>query len=298
MKNKEQEGVFLAILSSLIWGIFLVLINSGVKSMAPLFFAGSITLIASFFVFVYCLSQRQLLQLKQKGIFINVLAITFFIIVIPYILLFIGTGLTSSLNTSVLTLSEIIFTVIFTHFIGERTTKLKLLGAGSIFLGAFIILFNGSGEIKIGDILIFFSTITYPLGNFYTKKAMHKLSPALIIFLRSLLGGIFLLLLSLIFENSNNISAIIQQHWLFLIISGLVFMGLGKILAQEAMKRLDISKTVSLFMTFPIFSLGYIVFIEHEPVTSSQWLGIIIMMIGVYFSIKRKSVDKSFTKYA
>lgn len=297
-KNSEQNGVYLAILSSLLWGIFLVLINSGVKSVSPLFFAGFCTLIASAFIFIYCFWHKQLGELKKKGIIKNILAITFFIVVIPYILLFTGARLTSSMNTSVLTLSEIIFTIIFTHFIGEKTTKLKLIGAGSIFLGAFIILYNGSGEIKIGDILIFFSTITYPLGNFYTKKALNKLSPAIIIFIRSLLGGLFLIFLSFIFESKSNIFLMINDHWLFLLLSGIIFMGLGKILAQEAMKRLDISKTISLFMTFPLFSLIFIIFFKHEAVSASQWLGIIIMMIGVYYSIKRKSTDPSLTKYA
>jgi len=62
--------------------------------------------------------------------------------------------------------------------------------------------------------------------------------------------------------------------------------------------RMDISKTISLFMTFPLFSLFILIFFFQEHISIYQWLGIIIMMIGVYFSIKRPSVDKSLTKYA
>lgn len=297
-KNSEKQGVIIAIISSMFWGIFLVLINSGVKSISPLFFAGSITLIAAFFTLIFCLLNGQLKELKQNGILVNLLGVTFFIAVIPYILLFIGSSFTSSINTSVLTLSEIIFTVIFTHFIGEKTTKIKLLGAGSIFIGAFIILFQGSSEIRLGDILIFFSTITYPFGNLYSKRALNKLSPAVITFIRSLFGGLFLLLLSFIFENKNQMLLIIHQHWLFLLLSGVIFMGIGKILAQETVKRLDISKAIALFMTFPLFSLAFVVFFQKEMITYYQWLGIIIMMVGVYFSIIRQSTDKTLTKYA
>ena len=224
--------------------------------------------------------------------------ITICIVIVPYILLFIGASKTSGVNTSVLLLSEIIFTLIFTHFIGEKTTGYKLMGAGGVFIGALFILYNGSFQLNIGDILIIISTITYPIGNFYAKKALNVVSPAIILFTRFLLGGLFILGFALIVEPNVNFGEIISNYWLYILFSGLILLGIGKVIWYEGLKRVDISKAISLTMTFPLFSLLVLVAIFKESVSIYQWIGIIIMMIGVFFSIKRPSVDPQTTKYA
>jgi len=63
-------------------------------------------------------------------------------------------------------------------------------------------------------------------------------------------------------------------------------------------KKLDISKAISLGMTFPIFSLIVLIGIFKETISTYQWIGVIIMMVGVYFSIKRPSTDPALTKYS
>ncbi|HXW68825.1 MAG TPA: DMT family transporter, partial [Dissulfurispiraceae bacterium] len=87
-------------------------------------------------------------------------------------------------------------------------------------------------------------------------------------------------------------------NWPLLFFTGLVLLGIGKIMWYEALGRLDISKAISLSMTFPLFSLILLIGIFKETVSSYQWIGIVIMMLGVFFSIKRPSVDPGLTKYA
>lgn len=170
-----------------------VLTNQGAKSISLLTFAGLTTLIASFGTLLYMLFQGKAKELKLKSQYFNLLMITIFIVIIAYSLLFIGTSMTSGINTYLLLLSEIIFTLIFTPFIGEKTTKYKLLGALGVFFGTLFILYNGTLNLNWGDLLIILSTLTYPLGNFYAKKALNKLAPSVILFVRFLLGGLFIL---------------------------------------------------------------------------------------------------------
>ncbi len=145
--------------------------------------------------------------------------------------------------------------------------------------------------------MIILSTLTYPIGNFFAKKALNTIPPAVILFGRFALGGIFLLLIARIFEPNTNLKTIIQTNWLVIGAIGIITMAIGKIFYYEALKRLDISKTIALGMTFPLFSLLIIILFFKETISLHQSIGIAIMMLGVYLSVKRPSVDPQLTKY-
>lgn len=279
-------------------GIFPVLVNYGTQSIPPLMFAAITMLLAAAGFFVYVLLKGKLYELKNKKAYMSLIKVTIFISIIPSILFFIGASKTSGINSSMLLLSEIIFTLLFTPLIGEKTTIKKIIGAVGIFIGAVLISYNGKVSFNIGDVLVIASTITFPIGNFYAKKAFNLVSPEIVLFVRFFLSGFFILFLALLVEPQSDISAIISQHWELILFTGLVLLGIGKMIWYEGFKRLDISKSISLAMTFPIFSLIVLIFFFKEIPSTLQWVGILIMAIGVYFSIKRKSTDPTLTKYA
>ena len=173
-----------------------------------------------------------------------------------------------------------------------------MLGASGVFVGAFLILYNGKFGLNIGDILIIASTATYPVGNYYAKKALRQVSSSTILFVRFLLGGLFILLLAMILEPQSSLSNVMHIEWPTLLFTGLVLLGVGKIIWYEALGRLDISKAIALGMTFPIFSLIILVGIFREEISRYQWIGIAIMIAGVFFTIRRASVDPGVTKYS
>jgi len=204
--------------------------------------------------------------------------------------------MTSGINTSLLLLSEVVFTLMFTPLIGEKTTFEKLVGALGVLIGAGLILYNGEFRLKIGDIMVVASTVTFPIGNFYAKKALFRVSPSTILLVRFSLGGLFMLFLAMLMETRS--WTIVFGEWPLLLFTGLVLLGVGKIVWYEALGRLDISKAISLGMTFPLFSLAVLIGVFRERVSPYQWIGIGAMMIGVFFSIRRPSIDPKLTRYA
>lgn len=293
----EKTGSIFALISGMMLGLFPVFVNRGVQNIPPIFFAGISTLLGAIGSVIYVFTQKKFHQLKNRKAYKPLIMVTLFIVIIPYLMLFIGASKTSGVNTSVLLLSEIIFTVIFTHFYGEKTSLYKIIGASGIFLGALFILYNGRIFINSGDILIILSTICYPIGNFYSKKALHFVSPSIILLVRFTLAGIFLTTLSLLVEPDFNVRNIISENWIIILVNGLIILSIGKMIWYEALKRLDISKAISLEMTFPLFSLATLVLFFNEEISIHQWIGVGIMMIGVFFSILRKSTDPAKTKY-
>lgn len=262
-------------------------------------FAGISFLMSSIFFFFVSLFQKNLHQLNNlpKNIYRDLVMITIFIVIIPYVLFFIGTGKTSGLNSALLQLSELIFALVLSYFIGERNDVFKYLGAGGILIGSIILMYHGSFKLNIGDVLLFLGAASFPVGNFYAKKALNILSPAVILFIRYLFGGFFILLMSLIFENYSDFNKIFFSYWEFFVLYGLVVMTLSTFLWYQSLKRLDISKATSLNMLFPFFSVLILIALG-EKITSLQFIGIVIIFLGAYFAIKRPSTDPKLTKYA
>ena len=296
--REENKGAILALISAALWGIFPVTVNRGSHTIPPLTFAALSTLLAAAGSFLYAALKGRLHELRTKEAYASLLMITLCIVIVPYVLFFIGSSKTSGINTSLLLLSEIIFTLMFTPLIGEKTTLEKLAGASGVFVGALLILYNGELHLNGGDLMIVASTATYPIGNFYAKKALNQVSPPTILFVRFLLGGLFMLPVALLSEPRADMVDIIAMNWPTLAFTGLILLGAGKIVWYEALGRLDISKAIALGMTFPLFSLILLVGIYQEPMSRFQWIGAPVMMLGTFCSVKRSSVDPRSTKYA
>lgn len=297
-KKQENIGIILALITAAMYGMFPIFVNYGTKSISPMMFAAITTLLAACGSFIYATSKSKLHELKNRKSYSSLIMVTLCIVIIPYTLFFIGSSKTSGINSSMLLLSEIIFTLLFTPLIGEKTTVEKLMGAITVLVGATLILYNGKFDINIGDILIIISTTTYPIGNFYAKRALNFVSPAIILFTRFLLGGLFILIFAVLIESQPIPFGILLRHWKLILFMGLILLGLEKIIWYEALKRLDISKAISLTMTFPLFSLILLIIIFKETPSNFQWIGILIMMTGIYFSAKRPSTNPLLTKYA
>jgi drug/metabolite transporter (DMT)-like permease len=296
-KKQETQGTILALFSAALWGVFPVMANRGSRHIPPLFFAAISTLLAAAGSLGYAAFKGKLHELKKRKSYYDLFMITLCIVIIPYTLFFIGAGKTTGINTSLLLLSEIIFTLLFTPFIGEKTTIEKLIGALGVSCGAAVILYHGSFQLNTGDVLVILSTATYPVGNFYSKKALTQVSPSVILLVRFFFGGLFLLLLSIIVEAPTTMSTLVEKNWLMLLFTGFILLGVGKIVWYEALDRLDISKAISLSMTFPFFSLIVLTGFYEETISHQQSFGIVVMMVGLFFSARRSSVDPTTTKY-
>lgn len=296
-KRQETIGVVFVLLSALLNSIAPLIANSGSKNIPSLIFASSSLILSALFFLIICIKQNNLHELKKKNNYFNLLMVVVFIIIIPYILFFIGTKKTSGLNSSLFQLFELIFTLILAYYIGERNSFYKYIGAGGIFIGSAFLLYRGSLSFNLGDILIILSTACFPIGNFYAKKALNTLSPSVILFIRYFFGGIFVLLLSFIIEDYSNFSSIIQNYWLYIVGYGILTMPLGAFFWYKSLKILDISKAVSLVMLYPFFSVLILMGLG-EKISNFQYVGIAIILIGTYFSVKRPSTDPKLTKYA
>lgn len=281
------------------WGAYPVIVSYGTKTMPPLTFAALSVLVAAAGSFAYAAATRTLGELRERRAVWPLLVIAVCGIIIPPALYFLGASKTSSVNAALLLLSEIIFTVIFTPFIGEKNTVLKISGAAIVLFGAAIILYRPGAPVvsHSGDLLIILSTVLYPFSNFYGKKVLHLLSPATILFARFFIGGIFLFIIARLIEPSAAPLALFIAHWPLITSYSLIILVFSRILWYKGLKQVDISKAVLLGMTFPAFSM-LILFMRGEPISTREWVGFAVLMVGTMLVVLRPSVDQTTTKYA
>lgn len=296
--NSENRGAVFVFISAALWGAFPVIVHQWTNQLPPLFFGASLALFCASAAALWMLIRGKGAELKEKRAYRSFILVSLFIIVIPNALFFIGTQYTTGMNSSVLMLAEIPFTLLFTPFFGEKNTREKYIGALAIMGGSLLILYKGEMlSFNKGDALIIASTFTFPLGNFHSKKALYYVSSSTLLFVRYLIGGIILLAISALTEPVQLFGGLLASNfWLFFSL-GFILLTLCKISFYEGVRILDISKVASLEMTYPFFSLLVLVFIYDTSVQLNQIIGVAVMIFGSFYAIKRKSVRGGNLKY-
>lgn len=285
IKDQEDVGTIIILVVAVFWGMFPILVNKGSQHFQPLFFGATSIITGGFTALLLSLLKKDLHNIFNRKALPWAIGVAIFTSTLSYGLMFIGSKLTSGINTSALMLSEIIFTILITPFFGEKTTLNKVLGGFLVLIGALIILFKG-GELNLGDFIVILCTVFLPFGNHFGKKALEHISPENLLALRYLFSGTFLLLMSFIFEDPGKMLPSLVNFWPYVALNGILFLGLINTLWYKGLKRLPISKAVFLLMTYPIFSLIFLVLFYNEIPNSFQVIGIFVIVAGAYFSSK------------
>ena len=283
-KKQERIGETFLIGYIAVFGLFPIVANYAAKAMPPIMFAGASSVVAAAAIFLYLAVRGKLGALINKKAFPYILGVTVFGIIIPFTLIFTGTSKTSGINTTLLLQTEILFTYIFCWlFFKEKISHRKLIGGVTILIGAIAVLYNGSFKLNLGDFLIIAGVVSYPFANRCSKKALELVDPAVIICIRSAVGGVFLLLISFIFEEYNVAPVqILKNYWQIILFNGVFMFGAAKFLWFAGLKRLDISKAISISIAEPAFGLVYAYIFLREVPSIYQLAGVVIIIFGLY----------------
>lgn len=293
MKSSKQEliGELFSLSKLPIVGFFPIILNHATRLMPPVLFAGLSSLVAAACILAYLLATGQTIKIINKKSLPYILGITLFIIIIPSIFIFVGASMTSGINTSILMQTELLFTFLVCGvFLREKIHMQKILGGLLMILGATSVLYNGSFSLNSGDLLIILGTAFYPFGNIFNKKAIKFTSIPVIIFVRSLLGGAALILISLFFEKFDApFISFVQNNIGYIFLNGIFIYGISKMLGYEALKRLDISKTIAIGIATPAVSLIYAFLFLKEIPSIYQLVGFFVIVSGLFIITRKKT---------
>lgn len=285
--NREHQGELLLLSSTLLWGLFPVITILSFSALSPLVSAGISTLIAAL-VFAAMLTVRgRWKQLLVTEAYRDILLSTLLIGVALYGLIFLGASYTSANNMAIILLLEIFFTQLILGFWGKESMTLgQRVGSVLMVLGALVILFPGELKLNRGDLILVFACCIPPLGNYFMQQARKRVASETIMFVRSTIGGLTLLCLGLIVESEPSLHAVKSSLW-FLIINGILLLGVSKILWIEAIHRISISKASALSAVNPLITMVFAYLLLSETPTSAQLIGFIPIALGLFFLTKR-----------
>ncbi len=258
--------------------------------MPPILFAGTSTLVTGIVLFIYLAITKQLGKLRNKKAIIYSLWVALLIIIIPSILIFIGTSKTSGINTSLLLQSEIVFTFILYSLLKyEKITTRRISGAIIVILGTAAIVYNGSASINLGDLLIICGTFFYPIGNIFARKALGVTTTPILLFVRNIIGAPILIGISLMFETYNQpMTYFIANFYPYMLFSGIFIYCISKMLWYEGMRRLETNKAILISVGgYPAISLFFTYLFLHEVPTPYQWVGFSLILVGLIITITK-----------
>ncbi len=279
--TKEREGELLAILLSVLEGIFPIWSIIAVKKIGAIHsYAGGLIFATIFFSALIFLKKRFDEFLKREAL--KDLILTSLLITILFSLLYIGLSYTTAANMSVILLMQIFFSYLYFNLFGkEKMDPIHSLGALLMGIGALIVLFPGEFRINKGDLLILLAAAIAPIANLYQKKAREKVSSETILLFRTVFALPFVLAFAYFFEPPVKWQEY-KEVLIYLALNGLLVLGFGKILWVEALHRISVTKLSAMASFIPLFTLVFAYAFLNEIPTPLQTFGAFVIIAGSF----------------
>jgi drug/metabolite transporter (DMT)-like permease len=288
MNSTQLKWVYLITLA-FVWGSSFILIKRGLVGLSPMQL-GSLRIIfaALFLLLIGFKSLSKILLHQWKYIALTATLGTF----LPVFLFSIAqTQIDSSVSAILNSLTPLNTIILGVLAFGLSFKRTQVIGVLTGLTGTFLLIINGAIHHPERNyyyaILIIIASICYATNVNLIKKYLSDLSP-LSITTGNFLVLLFPALIVLFFSGFFEVIAVesVQHSVLYIIILGVVGTGIANIIF---FKTIQISSPVfatSVTYLIPIvaFSWGLL---DGEMLTSVQFLGAFIVLVGVYLSAKK-----------
>lgn len=291
LKKNERKGLLFAFLSSFLYDLNVPVSKYSLKTLSTneilflLYFGSAVGL---FLLMLF--NKKQKFSLKpEKGesifiigvIIFDILAALFIVESLKYI---------DASTVSLISILEISFTIVISHFIFKtKISKNLIIAVILVSIGGILLSFDSSTEFKlsIANMLTVFATACWGLENNLTAKVSDK-NPLLLVFYKCFAVAIF----NLLFILNINIFELFINNW-FLLVIGFFTYGISILYYVYAINYIGISKTSIVFSFSPVFGALISLILFKEKITIYFVISLILMLMGIYFTIiDKKNIKK------
>lgn len=279
----ERQGLALMLAEDVVWGLYPVFTRDLVSSVDPIFAAGVASLAGALPFIGWLGLKGQLHHAARSDLRWGLLAIALLATVLASLCFFTGVSRTSGINASLLGQSEPLYSVILASLFLKEAVSRAQLGAMALLVGgAVAVLWKDGITLRDGDLLILLTPLWYQLSHLFAKRLMPRLpSTMLIPAVRLSVGGAILLAIALVWHPETATVLTDGGMMARLVLFGLVFMSLEKLLFYEALKRLDLAKASALLV--PSVAVGVVGswWILGEALALNQLVGLVLILGGL-----------------
>ncbi len=291
-------GYFLALVTMFIYGMYPVVSHYLVSDIDPIFLIGIVSIVASIPFLLYLIprnKQKDLFSIRFRKLFIEIALLA----AAANALFFIGTKMTSGLNTSLLLQVEPIYSVILAFiFLGEKIKKREILSIIVMVIGAVVVAYKGGQGLNIGDIFIIITPLLYQAYHMRAKQIMTQGGSANMVAAgRLLYGGIILLFIALVVHpESILILTNVTKVWKMLLFG--LLLSLNFFTWYQAVKLMPLSRASAFIpLSVSVSFLGSVFLLKEMP-TSQHYVGLILILIGLigltWIHFKREKTQNTY----
>ncbi|MEA2518468.1 MAG: hypothetical protein QOF49_548 [Chloroflexota bacterium] len=167
---------------------------------------------------------------------------------------------------------------------GETVTVNRLVGLVVGFIGVAILVGLDVADLgsanAVGELALIGATISYAVGNVYSKAHVHGLRPMIPAVFQVFFGFLVTAVLAFAFEAPLSVTwvpeAVVAVVWLGLLGSGLAYLSYFRILQHWGATR-----TSMVAYLLPVVGIGLGALVLSEPVSPSTIVGTILVIGGI-----------------
>jgi len=288
VKNKTI-GIIAILLASIMWAIEPIFVKLSYET-SDFIQTNTIRAIFALFVaFIYILIKRKPkdLKLSKKDVapmvYIALVATLFADFVYVFSL-----SLVSVVNAVIIGHMQPVFIVVFGIFIlkSDKLTSFDYIGIVLMVVSG-ILVTTGSLENlmslnlgTIGDLFVLSAAIAWATTAIVTRKYVKHLDTGVLAFYRFSLAAVVLSIF-LILHNRFFIANYYQ-------VAVGIIVGLGTVLYYESLTRIKAAQTSALELSTPIFATVLAFFLLSEVPTLMQIVGVVLLLLGLFFISRRE----------
>lgn len=292
MGKQQRIGVyFLMFLVPFFWGGAFVAAEHIVTEIPPVTAAALRFLIAGFILIILLGLKRGFNWKAFKKQWVTILFMALTGIVGYNIFFFLGLQVTSSINGSLIVATTPAFmTLGAVLLLNETWNRHHGIGLILSFLGVVIVIAQGQLHILLnlhinkGDLLFLLALVCWISHGLLGKIAMRDVTPLMTTALSTFIGAIILTGIAFAERKEwERILSLSNQGWLemsFMVVCSSV---LGFLIWNYGIQQIGASQASIYMNLVPINTALLAVFVYQSPIYLSQIVGMVIVMIGVYF---------------
>jgi len=211
-----------------------------------------------------------------------------------------GLNQITAVNASLLMNAEVLFIIIIGIFILKENFQKKegigliLLLLGTIFLATNGNISNFSLTGNFGTLLVIAAAFFWSIDTTMSKFLSNKRDLLGVSALKCSIGGIILLILSLILGLNLKVPL---NHLPYLLFIGLVSIGFSFVMIYYSIRKIGSTRTGSIFPFSSLFGAIFAFIILNEPFTITQLSFGLLMLLGVFIIYRYQKNEYISIKY-
>jgi len=279
--TEKQRGEAIISLEILLWSLFPVLTVLTYAHVPSLIALAWCSLFAGLFFGVIVVARRRWADFYNPIFWKYISGVIAATGVLYYALYFIGLEHTSPGNAAIIALSEVLAAyLLFNVYRGEEFSREHVIGSLLMVLGAIIVVGQGWQGVNLGDVLILSASFIAPIGNLFQRELRKIASSESILFVRSIAASVVIFLLAALLGKEAS-SDQVMRALPFLLVNGIVLLGLSKFLWVEAIHRLPVTKCNALNSAAPFLTLLFAWLLLGQAPDAWQLGALVPLFIGV-----------------